>query len=179
MAASLNSLVPELRDAAAELVAACAQAGLSPRITSTRRSYAQQKTLYQKFITGRWPYPVAVPGTSAHEFGIAFDMVTEPYDALADAGATWEAWGGVWGGRYGDPIHFELPGFKRPQAAPNAAAAPQFASDQAPFIAKALDFILAFNPAIGVVELVAWLVSLGFPRNQVLNFLQNPVSSVW
>jgi hypothetical protein len=175
VAASLDSLVPELRDAARDLVAVCASAGLHPRVTSTRRSYAAQKTLYDKFITGRWPYPVAVPGTSAHEFGVAFDMVTEPYEALADAGATWEAWGGIWGGRYGDPIHFELPGFKKPQVAPKTASG----ADDAPFIAKALDFILAFNPAIGLVELVAWLVSLGFPRSRVLEVIQNPVATIW
>jgi hypothetical protein len=28
-------------------------------------------------------------------------------DALADAGEVWEAWGGLWGGHIGDPVHFE------------------------------------------------------------------------
>jgi D-alanyl-D-alanine carboxypeptidase len=175
VAASVNSLVPQLRDAAAQLVAACAQAGLSPRITSTRRSHAQQKRLYEKFISGRWPYPVAAPGTSAHEFGYAFDMVVEPYDALADVGKVWESWGGVWGGHYNDPIHFELPGFKSPVMARNAVPSP----DSVPFLAQALDFILSFNPAIGLTELLAWMLSLGFPQNQVLKYLQNPVASIW
>jgi hypothetical protein len=36
---------------------------------------------------------------------------------FADLGKIWEGWGGVWGGAFNDPIHFELPGF------PHAAAA--------------------------------------------------------
>src|SRR5262249_31586208 len=61
--------------------------------------------------------PVAVPGTSAHEFGFAFDMVVSPMDAIGDVGAYWEAQGGVWGGEFNDPIHFEFPGFKKPSSA--------------------------------------------------------------
>jgi hypothetical protein len=37
-------------------------------------------------------------------------MVVTPLVALADVGATWEDWGGVWGGAK-DPVHFQYPGF--------------------------------------------------------------------
>jgi len=47
-------------------------------------------------------------GSSAHEYGEAFDMVTSPMDALADVGYTWQQWGGAW--NPGDAVHFELPG---------------------------------------------------------------------
>jgi len=30
---------------------------------------------------------------------------------LNDLGKVWESWGGVWGGHFKDPIHFEFPGF--------------------------------------------------------------------
>jgi hypothetical protein len=30
--------------------------------------------------------------------------------ALAELGKVWEEWGGVWGGRFGDEVHFEFPG---------------------------------------------------------------------
>jgi hypothetical protein len=35
-------------------------------------------------------------------------MVLSPMEALADAGYTWQQWGGGWNPR--DAIHFELPG---------------------------------------------------------------------
>lgn len=31
-----------------------------------------------------------------------------PDDQLELAGRVWESWGGRWGGRFGDPIHFEV-----------------------------------------------------------------------
>jgi len=33
-------------------------------------------------------------------------MVAEP-QVLRAFGELWESWGGTWGGRFGDPIHFE------------------------------------------------------------------------
>jgi len=59
-------------------------------------------------LAGQAGYPVAPPGSSAHEYGEAFDMVTSPMDALADVGYTWQQWGGAW--NPGDAVHFELPG---------------------------------------------------------------------
>lgn len=100
-------------------------------------------------------------------------MVLSPMESLTEAGEVWESWGGEWGGRYKDPVHFGLRG--------SAAAAAAGSEDppQGSTIAQALDFILGFNPLIGTIELVAWLVSLGFPRSKVLRFLKNPVQSVW
>ena len=34
---------------------------------------------------------------------------------LADLGQVWESWGGIWGGHFKDPIHFEFPGFSAPR----------------------------------------------------------------
>lgn len=107
-----SDLIPELRAPARDLVAAAGAAGLQPRVTSTTRSYAQQKRLYDRYLAGMSPYPAAPPGHSAHEYGWAFDMIVSPLDALADVGAYWEQQGGVWGGRIGDDVHFEYPGFK-------------------------------------------------------------------
>jgi len=42
-------------------------------------------------------------------------MVVSPMDALPDVGAYWKAQGGVWGGEFNDPIHFEYPGFTPPR----------------------------------------------------------------
>ena len=105
---SLNDLDPELADAAAALVDAAGRAGLQPRVTSTVRTRSEQARLYRRFLAGAAGYPVAPPGFSAHEYGWAFDMVLSPMEALADAGYTWQQWGGGWNPR--DAIHFELPG---------------------------------------------------------------------
>lgn len=110
MSARLNLLFPEFVPFARDFVDQVGAAGLQPRITSTRRSYAEQKRLYARFMAGQSQYPAAKPGTSAHEFGYAFDMIVSPYDYLWQLGDLWTQAGGVW--HETDPIHFEYPGFK-------------------------------------------------------------------
>lgn len=73
-------------------------------ITSVYRSYSEQLELYRN--RSRNPYPVAPPGRSLHGYGRAWDAVG-PTSSLRQAGRIWESWGGRWGGRIGDPIHFE------------------------------------------------------------------------
>ena len=109
-----EDLIPELQPFAAALVRAAGDAGLLPRVTSTRRSHALQKKLYDRFLSGASQYPALPPGRSAHEYGYAFDLVVSPMSALEDVGYTWEQWGGIWGGHASDPIHFEYPGFVPP-----------------------------------------------------------------
>jgi hypothetical protein len=43
-----------------------------------------------------------------HELGRAVDLGGLSNQELAELGGIWESWGGRWGGRFGDPIHFEL-----------------------------------------------------------------------
>lgn len=76
--------------------------GLRPRVTSTFRSVAQQAALYERYRLGRHPYPVAPPGRSQHNYGLAIDMVTADNPRL---GAVWNLYGRRWGGGH-DPIHF-------------------------------------------------------------------------
>ena len=115
MSAKLTDLLPELQPFARDLIAAAGAAGLQPRVTSTLRTYADQKRLYSRYLAGASPYPAAPPGRSAHEYGYAFDMIVAPLSALADVGDYWEQQGGIWGGRIGDDVHFEYPGFTAPQ----------------------------------------------------------------
>jgi len=112
VSANLSSLIPELQPYARDLVDAAGAAGLQPRVTSTRRTFAEQKRLYNRSLAGLSPYPAAPPGHSAHEYGWAFDLIVSPLSALSDVGAYWEENGGVWGGRGGDDVHFEYPGFQ-------------------------------------------------------------------
>ena len=86
-------------------------AGLRATVTSVHRSRAKQRRLYRDWQAGKSPFPAAPPGCSAHEFGLAFDVVIRKgrdldLDALRELGHLWESWGGVWGGRFKDPIHF-------------------------------------------------------------------------
>lgn len=103
---SLRSLQPWLQPYASWLVSAAPYAGARrTRVTSVKRSRAQQSSLYKRFLAGLSSYPVAPPGSSKHEYGLAWDMVTEPYSALYTLGAWWRQVGGTW--NKSDPIHFE------------------------------------------------------------------------
>lgn len=116
-----EELIPDIQDSARALVLAAAKAGLHPRVTSTIRGRTEQARLFRRYQAGLTKYPVAPPGTSAHEFGYAFDMVCTPLDALQDVGYTWTTWGGVW--HPSDEVHFEYPGFSPPAASIEANVA--------------------------------------------------------
>ncbi len=166
MSTSLNDLIPDLQPYAHALVNAAAQARLLPRVTSTLRSSTEQQRLYRRYQQGMATFPVAPPGTSAHEFGEAFDLVVSPFEALVDVGAFWQSMGGTWGGQR-DPVHFELPG----ASVAHRRASP---SPYTHTVAMAVDIIIGFNPLIGAIELAAILISLGYPESEVLKFLSGP-----
>lgn len=105
MSFELRGLDPELQPAAEYLIGAIREAGYPVRVTSVLRSSERQAALYAEYRAGRHPYPVAPPGRSQHEYGLAWDMVVEPYEILSYVGPVWQSWGGAWGGQ-GDPIHF-------------------------------------------------------------------------
>jgi len=94
-----NGLRPGLRPYARELVSYFP----GVRITSVRRSRTQQLALWHNRHNN--PYPVAPPGRSMHEHGLAWDMVGPPA-VLEAAGRLWRSWGGGWSPA--DPIHFEV-----------------------------------------------------------------------
>lgn len=103
---SLASLNPALRQKAKYLFAWAPHLNAKIRVTSTKRSRATQTALYKNFLAGKSNYPVAPPGTSKHEKGLALDIVTTPYEALYTLGKWWRTVGGTWNDS--DPIHFEL-----------------------------------------------------------------------
>jgi hypothetical protein len=102
--ASISELQPWLQPYAAELIQIGAAYGA--RVTSVYRSDREQRQLYAAYLRGQSRYPVAPPGQSFHQYRRAWDMVADPR-VLAWLGDIWEAWGGTWGGRGRDPIHFE------------------------------------------------------------------------
>jgi len=77
----------------------------SAQVTSGYRSPKQQARLYRRFKNGMHAFPVAPPGRSMHEKGLAIDLWAEP-EELRRLGAIWRKAGGIWGAA-ADPIHFE------------------------------------------------------------------------
>ena len=114
-----SDLVLEIK----RLVGIANQVGAMPRITSGFRTYAQQNKLYQLRQAGRWPFPVAAPGTSAHEFGYAVDVVVPDAVNQEDMGTVWVGWGHVYGGK-NDPVHFEWEGFSHRSPSATTVADP-------------------------------------------------------
>ena len=93
-------LVPELRDA---LERAGALLHTSVPVTSGWRSFAEQERLWRRRSTN--PYPVARPGSSAHERGRAVDV---PRPFVARLRAVAGAVGLCQPFPASDPVHFEL-----------------------------------------------------------------------
>lgn len=142
---SLSSLDPLIRPFAEDLLAIAESQGLNPRITSTRRSHAKQEALYRAYQEGRSRYPAAVPGNSAHEYGLAFDMVIPNRGYQLGAGDLWTSWGGVYGHEE-DPIHFEYPSWR---TVAGVAPIPTAASDANSFrklVLQAEDVALSWLP---------------------------------
>ena len=102
VSSSIAKLDRRLQPYARALVEVARDYGLNPRITSTYRSLAEQKRLYARYLQGRHPLPVAVPGKSLHNYGLAIDLVSSDNAWL---GKVWSYWGGRWGGAR-DPVHF-------------------------------------------------------------------------
>ena len=100
--ASFSKLDPRFRPAAEWLFHVAQYNRLRPILTSGFRSLDHQKRLYAAYKRGANPYPVAPPGRSMHNYGLAIDMVSSNNAAL---GAYWESLGGRWGGKR-DPVHF-------------------------------------------------------------------------
>jgi peptidoglycan LD-endopeptidase CwlK len=104
---AFSGLHPELRPWADALLRVAATYGLQVVVTSVRRSRSQQAALYARYLRGESSLPAAPPGTSDHEYGLAFDLVVNgnwngPEQAWL--GAVWRHWGGAWSER--DRVHF-------------------------------------------------------------------------
>jgi LAS superfamily LD-carboxypeptidase LdcB len=65
---------------------------------------AEQARLYESYRAGRHPLPVAPPGRSLHNYGLAIDLVSSDNELLS---RVWREAGGRWGGQR-DPVHFSV-----------------------------------------------------------------------
>lgn len=109
MAVALRGLAPQLRPAAEYLLNVARQYGLHPTVTSAKRTRAEQQRLYDRARAGLSKYPAAPPGRSAHEYGMALDVVV-PDDE-------WPLWNEIrtrigfhWAAS--DIVHSEVPGWR-------------------------------------------------------------------
>lgn len=107
-------LHPALRTISRNLPSVARSLGFQARVTSGYRSTKKQAWLYERYLAGLQPYPVAPPGTSDHERGLALDVVSTNPDALVDL---LTSVGLFWAGP-SDPVHFSMVG-------PQIAAQPQ------------------------------------------------------
>lgn len=120
MSIELRGLHEALRPWAEYAVALGRYYGLNPRITSVRRSWAEQQALYDRYQaslsagTFRKPggvqYPAAPPGRSAHAWGLAWDSVVP-----ADQQQLWNRIREYAGFRVlsNDIIHAEFPAWRQ------------------------------------------------------------------
>lgn len=81
--------------------------GYSATFTSGYRSPAKQMQLYRAWLAGKSPYPVARPGTSRHEQGLAVDVATNAPDRIRQFAG--EVAGLRWFGPR-DRVHFSIDG---------------------------------------------------------------------
>lgn len=105
----LRSVNTELARRVRAMANALQARGIVIRVANGLRSTAKQAALYANRASN--PYPVAKPGTSLHERGLAVDVAVVRGGTLAQVGAVGESLGLRWGGRFthADPVHFELP----------------------------------------------------------------------
>ena len=106
---SFNGYARNVRPYFRALFNAAQRLDRNARITSTVRSRSAQRRLYNAYVAGKSRFPAAPPGRSKHETGRAIDIIARP-EVLRALGAAWERLGPGfrWGGRFRDPIHFEL-----------------------------------------------------------------------
>ena len=183
MGGSLDGLDADLRQGLQELLQLLGQNRIVGTVTSTVRSFHDQKFLYDRYTKDpAHNLPAAPPGHSAHEYGWAFDMIVSPDNYQHGVGKVWEHdWGGKWGGAK-DPVHFELPGASQlawqlgeSGAQPTDIGRPVKGG---PFY-KLADFLSSFVPGLGQLQLVDFLVSLLDGNDDKASwYLQHPAEAL-
>ena len=106
MGLSLLSLPSDVRLAVNRARAAARARGFELVITSTFRTRAEQQSLFDQFQLGVRSFPVARPGTSRHEFGLAIDGVAIPPSRRPELVDIMRSVGFRWAGP-SDTVHFD------------------------------------------------------------------------
>ena len=116
---NIATLLPEVRPYARALVTKAAQNGITIKVISGTRTYAEQNDLYAQGRTKPGPKVTNAPGGySNHNFGIAFDIGVFEGSSYKDESPKYKAvgvlgmdlgleWGGNWKTIQDEP-HFQL-----------------------------------------------------------------------
>ena len=78
MPISTRGLHPEVRLRADWALGWAAHYNVPVTVTSTRRTWEEQQRLRTRWEQGKSKFPANKPGDSAHQWGLAWDSVTEP-----------------------------------------------------------------------------------------------------
>jgi hypothetical protein len=130
-------LHPTLAKIKRNLPAVARENGFAARVTSGYRSRAKQAWLYNRWLQGLQEYPVAPPGSSDHEKGLALDVVSTDTPKLV---ALLSSVGLFWAGP-SDPVHFTM--IARPKS--NGEAFSSYSQE----VGSALPSFLEYIPEIG------------------------------
>jgi len=95
---------PEVQAAEHRLERLARRAGITFTVTSRFRSIGKQIELFKRFKAGKSQFPVAVPGLSTHNYGVAFDAVSNNQQKLGQLAAKADL---VWAGPR-DRVHFQF-----------------------------------------------------------------------
>ena len=126
MSRNLDDLRPEIRPQVDAFLAECKSQGLDILVTCTLRSLEEQAALYAQGRTAPGHVVTnAKPGTSAHNYGLALDIVpiVNGKPDWSGTSTTWQQVGQIgvtagldWAGTPGFPFveyaHFQLPNWR-------------------------------------------------------------------
>jgi len=107
MGTSTLSLPSQVRIALGQARSELRARGIQTVITSTFRTRREQQFLFNMFQRGNTAFPVARPGTSRHELGLAVDLVAVPPSDLPEVVTVMRAVGFRWAGP-SDSVHFDF-----------------------------------------------------------------------
>lgn len=176
---NLDQLLPGGRFYAESLIQVAQQYGVTMHVTSVYRTFEEQTYYYNLRQKGQWPYPVAVPGTSAHEFGYAFDLGGGSHADMRALASIWRGWGGITFDY--DPVHFQFPGFSAPQVGQQVGTG--ISGQNRRVFDQLADLLLYFIPGVGQVLGKAQLAAALF---QILSgstssaawYVQHPIEAI-
>lgn len=109
----IQDLHPLMQIQIVELYKTCREEGLHFEIVSGKRSFEEQKKLYEEMASIYGEEKIGIPGTTSHEAGLAIDIKvdntlsnSEKYTQIGDI---WKSMGYYWGGDSIDEYwHFDM-----------------------------------------------------------------------
>jgi hypothetical protein len=106
--AGIEGMSPEARDATKKALAELKKRGIPVNVNSGFRTHEEQQGLYSRMLAGKNKYPVAKPGHSRHESGLAVDLGIAPEHRDA-ANLILAGHGLHWAG-HRDEVHYDYKG---------------------------------------------------------------------